>query len=141
MKSWMTYMTAVTTIALIISVDVEIIAQCQTWQEYTKEERMDLENSYIVYRDRLEKKEDYHIIFQHWQKVYEGAAAADGQRSSVYSDGRILYLRKFKEEKNKQKKAEIAKFIFNLREQQKECYPAVELEEIPAELLRFREKK
>lgn len=127
------------TLYLIVFMNIQGFAQCQVWQTLPEEKMKELQESYVVYRDML-KKEEYTLAFFHWQIVYEEAPAADGQRSFVYSDGRKFYLRKFKAEKNKQKKATIASLIFDLREEQKACYPAVELEELPSELLKLKKK-
>ncbi|MBX2874579.1 MAG: hypothetical protein KTR30_20825 [Saprospiraceae bacterium] len=114
------------------------LAQCPTWQELPEQEMKAIQDSYVVFRDAI-KKEDYEIAFMHWQIVYKGAAAADGQRPTVYSDGRKLQLRKFMTASTKKAKTKIAQMVFTLREQQKECYPASELEEIPAELLKYKD--
>ena len=139
MKSRMLFPISGITLCLIAFMNIKGLAQCQVWQTFPEEKMKELQESYVVYRDMLQK-EAYEPAFFHWQIVYKEAPAADGQRSYVYSDGRNFYLRKFKTEKHKRKKALIASVIFDLREEQKECYPEVELEELPTELLKFKKK-
>lgn len=124
-------------ILCIIIVPPEGNTQCPVFQDLPEKEKRAIEDSYVVYRDRL-KEEDYEVAFMHWEIVYQNAAAADGQRHTVYADGRKLQLRKFRAADSRRTKAEIAKIFFTLRAQQIECYPSVELEEIPVDLLPFK---
>ena len=113
--------------------------QCPIFQDLPEKEKRAAEDSYVVYRDKLKDK-DYEVAFMHWEIVYQNAAAADGQRHTVYADGRKLQLRKFRSADSQRTKADIARVFFTLRAQQKECYPETELEAIPEELLEFKEK-
>ncbi|NET35816.1 MAG: hypothetical protein F6K19_27950 [Cyanothece sp. SIO1E1] len=126
-------------ILCIIIVPPKGNTQCPVFQELPEKEKRAAEDSYVVYRDRL-KEEDYEVAFMHWEIVYQSAAAADGQRHTVYADGRKLQLRKFRSADSQKTKAEIAKVFFTLRAQQKECYPEIALEAIPVELLEFKKK-
>ena len=47
-------------------------------------------DEYVLYRDFM-KAGDWTGAFKKWQKVYEIAPAADGQRNTVFADGIRFY--------------------------------------------------
>lgn len=99
---------------------VPAFSQCDTW--LNKPNKDLLEEAHVLYRQFM-KTEEYDQAFPHWKVAYEGAPAADGQRSSHFKDGRKIYIHKYKNETDEAKKAEYAKIINDLVEQQIECYP------------------
>lgn len=103
-----------------LSVVAPTFGQCETW--LNKPNKDQLEEAHVLYRDFL-KVEDYENAFKHWKVAYEGAPAADGQRSSHYVDGRTLYLEKFKNETDEAKKKEYYDMIIKLFDEHAECYP------------------
>ena len=95
-------------------------SQCETWLK--KPNKDALESAHVLYRDFLKVK-DYAKAFEHWKIAYEGAPAADGQRSSHYVDGRTLYIEMFKNEIDEAKKKEYYDMIIKLFDEHVECYP------------------
>jgi hypothetical protein len=62
-------------------------AQCETWEGAANKD--DLETTHMFYRDAIKAKK-FAEAYPLWEKVYASAPAADGNRSSHYSDGRVL---------------------------------------------------
>jgi len=100
--------------------NLSTFAQCETW--INSPDKDHLEEEHVLYRQYV-KQEQYDQAFKHWKNVYEAAPAADGQRSFHYSDGRKIYMYKYKNETDEAKKKEYAAIILKLYDQQIECYP------------------
>jgi tetratricopeptide (TPR) repeat protein len=94
--------------------------QCATWIKSPQKDA--LEEAHVLYRQFM-KTEEYKMAFEHWKKAYEGAPAADGQRSWHFSDGRKIYTHFYKEEKDPAKKKEYGNVILRLYDEQVQCYP------------------
>ncbi len=94
--------------------------QCETW--LNKPNKDALEEAHVLYRQFMKTKE-YDKAFDNWKIAYEGAPAADGQRSSHFVDGRTIYMEKFKAETDPAKKKEYADIILRLYDEHMECYP------------------
>lgn len=92
---------------------------CQKWTESPRQE--EAEEAHVLYRQFL-KSENFDEAFKYWQKAYELAPAADGQRPFHYMDGRDLYMRKFQAETDEAKKNEYANMILQLYDEQMQCY-------------------
>lgn len=86
--------------AMIMFSSQEIFSQCETWHGLVDSEN--LMNSFVIYRGFLKSGEN-EKAFQLWEVVYEKSPAADGKRSTVYSDGTKLYTEKFNAEKKKKR--------------------------------------
>ncbi|HHM21306.1 MAG TPA: tetratricopeptide repeat protein [Bacteroidetes bacterium] len=99
---------------------IPAFSQCDTW--LNKPNKDALEEAHVLYRDFLKLK-DYDNAFKYWKTAYEGAPAADGQRSSHYVDGRTLYLEMFKKETDEAKKKEYYNMIIRLFDEHVQCYP------------------
>lgn len=99
---------------------VPAFSQCDTWNN--KPNKDALEEAHVLYRQFV-KTEEYEQAFPHWKVAYEGAPAADGQRSSHFKDGRQIYLSMYSKEADAAKKAEYAAIVNDLVEKQIECYP------------------
>ena len=97
-----------------------LYAQCETWQKSAKE--IELKDAFIIYRSLLTDGNNEQA-FPYWEKVYLNCPAADGLRADVFSDGRTFYIEKFNQSKNRKEKAEFAKIIRQLLEEEKSCYP------------------
>jgi hypothetical protein len=95
-------------------------SQCETWVNSPNKDA--LEEAHVLYRQFV-KTEEYDKAFEYWKKAYEGAPAADGQRSSHYKDGRAIYIHKFKNETDEAKKKEYANMVIKLFDEQIKCYP------------------
>ena len=94
--------------------------QCETWLKSPQKDA--LEEAHVLYRQFM-KTEEYDKAFEYWGKAYKGAPSADGQRSMHYTDGRKIYLYKFKNETDVAKKQEYAAMALRLLDEQGECYP------------------
>lgn len=112
-----------------------IFSQCKTWHGLDDNEN--LLNSFVLYKDYLKRGEN-EKAFQLWEVVYENSPAADGNRSTVYSDGIKLYTEKFNVERNKKRKKEFAGIVYRLMEEQKNCYPDSEVIPPSKEIMEFR---
>ena len=95
-------------------------SQCETWVNSPDKDA--LEEAHVLYRQFV-KSEEYDKAFEYWKIAYEGAPAADGQRSSHFKDGRTIYIHKFKKATDEAKKQEYADIIIKLFDQQAQCYP------------------
>ncbi|MBI5916675.1 MAG: hypothetical protein HY842_14960 [Bacteroidetes bacterium] len=99
---------------------VPAFGQCENWMKSPQKDA--LEEAHVLYRQFI-KTEEYDKAFDYWKKAYEGAPAADGQRSTHYADGRKIYLHKFKNTTDAAQKKEYANMVLKLFDQQAQCYP------------------
>ena len=108
-------------ILFISSVFAQANAQdpCKNWKDSPQQE--EAEEAHVLYRQFL-KNENYEEAFEYWQKAYEIAPAADGERPFHYMDGRDFYMRKFQNEADEAKKKEYAAMILRLYDEQMQCY-------------------
>lgn len=119
-----------TLLLVVLVASVTATAQCETWVGSPMEGKAT--DAHVSYRNFVKDKntpeelaaipeEDLNTAFAKWQEVYEIAPAADGKRATHYRDGRMLY--KALSIKTPAKKAEYAKKIVELYDQQLACYP------------------
>lgn len=92
---------------------------CLKWTESPRQD--EAEEAHVLYRQFL-KNENFDEAFKYWQKAYELAPAADGQRPFHYMDGRDFYMRMFQKESDEAKKKEYAATILRLYDEQIQCY-------------------
>ena len=111
-------------------------SQCETWLKSSEQENM--ENAYSIYKAYLHTGELINA-YDHWEIVYESAPAADGRRSNVYSDGRIILEKMFYTEKTELRKKEIKDFILRLIDEQKQCYPESKIVYPSKDVMEFRQ--
>lgn len=104
----------------VLAYSLPAFSQCETWLKSPQKDA--LEEAHVLYRQFM-KTEEYGKAFEYWKKAYEGAPAADGQRSTQYKDGRTIYIHKFKNETDEAKKQEYAAIILRLFDEQVQCYP------------------
>ena len=83
----------------------------QTWVGQAFEE--EATDAHSIYRQAL-KASDWDVAFENWQKAYEMAPAADGKRDYHYIDGVKLYVHKYKNEADADKKKEYVDIINRL---------------------------
>ncbi len=81
----------------------------------------EVETNYVLYRDFYKVKE-WDKAFELWQKVYNVAPAADGQRNTVYADGIRFYEHFLRNTKEPGKRNEYIDRIFELYDEIDECY-------------------
>ena len=91
---------------------------CATFDEAPNPD-LALEN-FVLYRDFLRTKE-WDLAFGYWQKVYKDAPAADGKRSTVFTDG-VKFYEHFMQQDTGRKQEYIQK-IFELYDKMQTCYP------------------
>ena len=96
-------------------------SQCNTWVGSNLQ--TDAEDAHSIYRQAL-KTEDYKLAFEYWQKAYDIAPAADGNRDYHYMDGIKLYKLKFENETDEAKKKEYKQAILRLYGEAVACYEA-----------------
>lgn len=94
-------------------------AQCVKWQDAPNGEAA--EEAHVLYRD-FKKAGNMKEAFKYWQKAYEIAPAADGQRPYHFSDGREFYLEFLKTETDEAKKKEYIDNINRLYDEERACY-------------------
>ena len=91
---------------------------CATFKDAPSPERA-LED-FVLYRDFM-RAGDWAAAFEKWKKVHAEAPAADGKRSSVFTDGMKFYERFMQEDTTK--KDFYIKEIFKLYDEMDKCYP------------------
>ncbi|MEM1218045.1 MAG: hypothetical protein AAGH79_04005 [Bacteroidota bacterium] len=94
-------------------------AQCVKWQDAPNGEAA--EEAHVLYRD-FKKAGNMEEAFKYWQKAYEIAPAADGQRPYHFTDGREFYLEFLKTEADEAKKKEYVETINRLYDEERACY-------------------
>lgn len=112
------------------SISTVAFAQCGKWNDLPNKD--DIENAHSLYRpfvkgkqpDDLAKmsEENFNLGFNNWKKAYEAAPAADGNRPSHYSDGRLFYKALLKRDQDQSKHDEYQDIIMRLYDEQIECY-------------------
>lgn len=120
MQFWSKTLTAWIMGAFLLGSAAELSAQCKTWINSPDQEAA--EEAHVLYRQFLKEKK-YDEAFPYWQRAYELAPAADGQRSFHFIDGKTLYMHKFQNETDPAKKKEYADIILRLYKEYVECYP------------------
>ncbi len=78
--------------------------------------------NYVLYRDFL-RSEKWEEAYELWQKVYKVSPAADGKRSTVFTDGvrfKKYFIGKTKDEAEKKR---LKEEIFQLYDEMDKCYP------------------
>jgi hypothetical protein len=96
-----------------------ILGQCASWEKSPKKD--DLENFHVIYRQAL-KSQQWDLAFENWQKVFEGAPTADGQRDMQFLDGAEIYKQKFNTATTDAAKADALKKALALYDQAAACY-------------------
>ncbi len=91
---------------------------CATFQDAPNPD-LALEN-FVLYRDFMKTKE-WDIAYSYWQKVYKEAPAADGKRTSVFTDGVRIYEELMARDTSKRQ--EYIQKIFDLYDHMEKCYP------------------
>ncbi len=104
----------------VFAVVTQSVAQCGTFdQAPNKDEAV---NNHVIYRQQI-KKGDFKAAYPIWKKVFDVAPAADGKRSTQYTDGVDIYKDFLKTETDEAKKADYKKKIVALYDQMAQCYP------------------
>ncbi|THH37613.1 tetratricopeptide repeat protein [Neolewinella litorea] len=109
-------------------------AQCVTWVDSPQKEQA--ENAHVAYRNLVKNmtaeelaalpEAEFNDAFKNWQKAYDIAPAADGNRPFHYRDGRLFYKAMRQKATDDAKKQEYTDMIFKLYDQELECYPKYE---------------
>ena len=101
------------------------LSPCPKFQDLPYQEKDELENQYVIYRDML-KTNEIKESFERWKKVYAKAPAADGQRNTVYTDGIYFYEYFISQTQDSTKINEYVDEIFELYDEMEKCYPGKE---------------
>lgn len=123
------------TLALFLLGTLSLVnAQCVTWVDSPKKDQA--ENAHVAYRNFVKGKtaEDlaalpeaqFNEAFKNWQKAYDIAPAADGNRPFHYRDGRLFYKAMRDKATNDAKKKEYADVILRMYDEELACYPKYE---------------
>ena len=96
-----------------------IFGQCASWNGSAKKD--DLENYHVIYRQAM-KNQQWDLAFENWQRVFNEAPTADGQRDIQYMDGIELYKLKFSNAKTDADKEAAKAKIVELYNKAAECY-------------------
>ncbi len=116
---------------LLITMMNRANAQCTSWAGSPRE--TEIKEAHVLYRQMvkgktaadLAKMDDvtFGIAYENWQKAYELAPMADGQRANHFIDG--IELNKAKREKSSDEATKMAadKLILSLYDQMVTCYP------------------
>lgn len=120
-------MTIKSTLGLALGLGFATIAgaqgdPCATWDKLDNRAKDEAITNHTLYRD-LVKAQNYEEAFPMWQKVYNVAPAADGQRSTHYADGRAIYLAKFNAATDSTEKQKYSDMVMKLYEEHHKCYP------------------
>ncbi|MFQ5446679.1 MAG: hypothetical protein ACE5FF_07080 [Saprospiraceae bacterium] len=75
---------------------------------------------FVLYRDFM-KAGDWDLAFERWQKVYDVAVAADGKRTTVFTDGVKFFEHYMAQDTSK--KQEYLDKIMRLYDEMEQCYP------------------
>jgi hypothetical protein len=105
-----------TLFCLLVSINVD--AQCVNWENLPNKD--EVLQSHSIYRQEIKIK-NYDMAFEHWEKAYSSAPAADGKRDYHYIDGITLYKEKLKKA-TADEKANIKARILSLYEEAIACY-------------------
>ena len=119
MKLLTSLLNTVLTAACLLCFTANVQAQCETWVDNPQQETA--EEEHVLYRSFI-KNEEFDQAFPHWQKAYEIAPAADGQRPFHFSDGRKIYMHKFKNATDDAQKNDFAQKVLDLYDQEMQCY-------------------
>lgn len=94
-------------------------SQCNSWIGDPLED--EASDAHSIYRQAL-KAQDWDIAFENWQRAYEIAPTADGKRDYHFIDGVKLYIHKYKNETDEEKKEEYKQIIYRLYDEAIACY-------------------
>ncbi|MCF8237496.1 MAG: tetratricopeptide repeat protein [Saprospiraceae bacterium] len=93
---------------------------CTTFS--TSEYPEDALNEHVIYRGFL-RENDFDSAWPHWQRAFQLAPAADGKRSTQYTDGVKFYKHFFNTAKDSVVQAEYVQKIRDLYRDAAICYP------------------
>ena len=94
---------------------------CVKWDDFPYAQKEDVENKYVIYRNRLKNK-DMEGAYKLWQEVYAKAPAADGMRKTVFLDGVEFNIKFYNNTKDTVKQREYVNTIKKLYQEAMDCY-------------------
>lgn len=119
-------------VALLAGSASAVSGQCNNWNDSPQKE--EAENSHVIYRPYLKDKtpqqvaelaeSDFEIAFRNWEKAYNIAPTADGQRPTHFIDGRTFYQALILKTDDEEKKKEYAENLVRLYDEEMECFPS-----------------
>ena len=117
----MHHITSLLSLCLILCFSQFSFGQCETWIDNPK--MSEAENAHSNYRSAL-KMEDFDLAKNEWQKAYEIAPAADGNRDFHYTDGIKIAKHYLENATDDAEKTSLKTQILTLYDQAAECYKA-----------------
>jgi hypothetical protein len=96
-------------------------SQCDSWTGLTNED--EITGWHSIYRQAL-KAEDYNTAFEYWQKAFNAAPSADGNRDFHFTDGVKLFTHKMKNATSDDEKKMYKAKILSLYDDCVSCYKA-----------------
>ena len=103
---------------------------CKKWTGLPNED--EIVGAHSVYRPYVKGKQatelatmaqtNFDVAFDNWKKAYEAAPAADGNRPTHYSDGRLFYKALAEKATDEAKKNEHNEMVLRLYDEQMQCY-------------------
>lgn len=104
---------------VVLMSQLDVFGQCKTWND--SPQKNEGENQHSIYRPLVRNK-NYEKAFEHWQKAFEIAPAADGRRDYHYEDGITIYKHFLENESDEAKKEEYKAKILELYRGMIDCY-------------------
>jgi tetratricopeptide (TPR) repeat protein len=119
---------------LVLTGSVQMFAQCGTWNEAPNSD--EIQEWHVIYRQFVKGKtaediskfdqENFNIAYNNWEKCYNAAPNADGQRPFHYIDGRKLLKAKAMRTDDKAAKEELYQKALATYDAEMACYPKKE---------------
>lgn len=118
--------------ALLVLTALSASAQCESWVGSAMEE--DATDNHVLYVQEF-NNQNYEAAYPYWEKAYELAPAADGQRDAHYLDGAYIMKAMYEKETDEAKKEEYAQKAIELYNQAVECLKsgAIKIPNTPAD--------
>ncbi len=111
-------MKVLTSVCALLFMTCMTYAQCETWNNSPRKD--EAEEAHVLYRQALKSK-DYQTAFEQWQIAFGIAPAADGQRTTQFTDGIEIYKHFYENETDAAKKEEDKNKVMELYDQAVEC--------------------
>jgi len=94
---------------------------CTTFADLDVNERDEVENAYVLYKD-LVKLKKYKEAFPLWEKAYYGAPASNGRVKYQFDDGVAIYTHMYQKETDEAKKAMYVDSVMSIYAKRMECF-------------------
>ena len=122
---------SILTLAFFLALSFTANAQCAKFTDSTEGGRSFSTLFHLSYLCEKSKKpqdldqiseEDRKIAFEYWEKAYKVAPAADGQRPTIWRDGRTFYKHRMLNETDEAKRKEYYDTVLRLYDEEAACF-------------------